>query len=421
MSEPNTSPLGDVAVLGEHFTAVVAQRATTLGSVIVDRVTSWEPQLEQRNITAAQWLQWAPLARAAVLCANPSSAVVAASMLTDALSLTIFAASRKMPMKMENVFREGTSQAFLASIAPSSRATVASRVKALVAGVQDAAAAPTPATAGPNAADADTDEGLEAVEPLLLDRSTTTPEELIAADLTTPAATQALAALALVRTQVKAIDPAALRSEPRLRGRGRAVPYGDVEVIALLAAATTARSLKRRIAVSAAICLGVGAGIAGEGAARLKGADVYAHHAETFGPAVRLEGRLVPLHIAFAAHVLAAAAYAGPAGWLLGGGPSRRNRYNELSIGLGNTDPHLVRMTSARMCATWLAMNAVRGVPLGDLLGAGGWTTTASLDLVLPYLPRTTPGGLALLAGTSNPTPTFTLASAATPTAQVSA
>ena len=399
MSEQTTTPgVRDVAVLGEHFVAVATARAAVLGPAITERVASWEPQLEQRGISGREWEQWAPLVRAAVLCANPSNTDVAGSLAGDALSLTKFAASRKMPMKMENIFRQGTAAAFLTAVTPSSRATVTSRVNALVAGVTAAAAQPTPTPETP--AEQDTDVQGPVLEPLLLDRGLPTPSDLITAGLTSPAAAEVLHALGLVRARVRAIEPTALRSEPRFRGRGRAVPYGDVEVVALLAAASSSRSSKGRRTLPAAICLGVGAGVAGEAAANLKGRDVFSHHDDIDGPAVAVAGRVVPLHIAFAGAVLTAAEVAGAEGFVLGG-RGGRNRFAELAASLAKLDPHLVRMNTGRLTATWLAMHATRGVPLGDLLAAGGWNSAAPLDHVLPYLPRQTPTGLALLTGTT--------------------
>lgn len=434
MSEqPNTTPTGDTAALGEHFAAIATDRAKALGPVIANRVATWEPVYKQRSITEAQWATWAPVVRTAVLCANPSSEAVASQLATDALSLAVFASARKMPMKMTNVYRNGTAAAFLGTVTPSSRATVASRVNALVAGVTAAAAAPTPTTPTTDAATgtgsdapanpANPFEGsdetvLDSVAPLLMDRRPPTRRELIDAGLTSAAAAEALAALSVVRARVKAVEPAALYAEPRTAGRGRAVPYGDVEVVSMLSAAGTARTLKRRLAVQAAICLGVGAGIVGVAASTVRGADVSAEHDATGGPAVRVGERIVPLHVAFTGPVLAAAELFGPDGYVLGGGrgDDRRNRHNDLAAGLGELDPHLVRMNSARLSATWLTMNITRGVPLGDLLAAGGWATTAPLDNVLPYLPRTTTDGLALLTGTHP-----TTAATAVATAQVSA
>lgn len=348
MSEPSTTPgVGDAAVLGEHLAAVVSARAVALGPAIAERVATWEPQLEQRGIRPQDWEQWAPLVRAGVLCANPSNTDVAGHLAGDALSLTKFAAGRKMPMRMENIFRQGTGEAFLSTVTSSSRATVISRVRALVAGVTAAATQPTP-TAAPTRDDQDSDPEGSVLEPLLLDREAPTSAEL--------------------------------------------------------AAAGTARSTKGRRTLPAAICLGVGAGVAGESAANLKGSDVFSHHTDTGGPAVSVGARVVPLHVAFADPVLVAAKAAGPDGFVLGG-RGGRNRYPELAVSLAKLDPHLVRMNAGRLTATWLAMHATRGVPLGDLLAAGGWTSPAPLDLVLPYLPpTTTTTGLALLTGTGEGT-----------------
>jgi hypothetical protein len=262
------------------------------------------------------------------------------------------------------------------------------------------------------------------VEPLLLDAPAPAAGTLRRLQLSGPAAADALAALAAVRTRVLQVEPTALRREERFRGRGRSVPYGDIEVVALLAAAATQRSTKRRLHTTAAICLGVGAGVTGELAASVRGSDlVPLPDAGEGALAVAVNGQLRPVHAAFAGPLLAAAAAAGPRGWLVGGNGARRARMGELSSGLANSDARLVRLNSTRLGATWLAMHAVRGVPLGDLLAAAGHTTAEPLTLVLPYLPPTTAVGRNLLTGTgaapaaqiTTAAPTVTAASSAVP------
>ncbi len=315
-----------------------------------------------------------------------------------------FAATRRMPLRAPLVFRASTAEAYLATTTGSSRATVASRVNALVTAVTAALDGdPAAPEAGPAQAPADAHgvHALEArgeAEPLLLDAPAAAPATLRRLQLTGPAAADALAALAAVRARILTIEPSALRREDRFRGKGRSVPYGDVEVVAMLAAAATQRSTKRRLHVSAALCLGLGAGITGESASAVRGRDLVPLRdaseptAGTDAVAVIVDGRLRPVHAAFVAPLHAAAAAAGPDGWLVGGTGARRTRIAELAAGLANTDPRLVRLNSTRLAATWLAMHAVRGVPVADLLAAAGHTTADPLTLVLPYLPRTSAG-----------------------------
>ena len=399
--EPAEVLAADAAVLGKEFAATVCVYTRTLSPAVLERVTSWEPQLLQRGLTATKWKQFAPLVRAAVLCAQPSSEDVAGDLLTDALSVTAYAAGRRIPLRPEFVFRETTTGAYLATVTPSSRPTVKSRLKALVAGVTRAATEQDEQPEPETKADGDT---TGSVEPLLLDRPAPGPRQLLAVGLAGPAAAEVLAALAVVRARVRAVEPAALRREP-----------GSAAVAAPFPTATSRSSRCSPLPPPSArpsagwrlprpSASGSVPGVVGEAAANLKGGDVVRVEPTASDPVrgvlVRVGDRLVPLHSAFAAPVLAAAEHAGPTGWLLGGGPSRRNRLGDLAAGLANTDAHLVRLNSSRLAATWLAMHASRGVPLGDLITAAGWTSAAPLDQVLPYLPRTTTTGRAQLAGT---------------------
>jgi hypothetical protein len=376
-------------------------RTAALPRAVSSKLAAWAPQLEQRALSQRDWDAWSPLVRAAVVCAAPRNASVASDLLGTAVSLMAFAHKRRMPLRAELVFRASTGDAFLATLTSTSVPTVASRVRSLVAGVEQALADPAPQPAGQNAGEAtETLQESGELEPLLLDVSAPTARELTQAGLAGPAAAQVLRALAAVRSRVLAVEPAALLRQEPFRGRGRSVPYGDREVVALLATAGAQRSTKRRIHAAAAICLGVGAGITGEAAARVRGTDVRSDRTDAGQLVlVGVEGRQVPLHAAFAGPVLFAASVAGD-GWVLGGGPAgRADRMSQLAAGLEGADAHLVRMNSARLRATWLAMHATLGVPLGDLVDAAGWSSAEPLTAVLPYLPRSTPTGLTALAG----------------------
>jgi hypothetical protein len=395
MTEPDSPP-------ADSLLGAAQSRAAALPASVSAKLSAWAPQLEQRVLTQRDWDAWAPLVRAAVTCAAPRNASVASDLLGTAVSLMAFARRRRIPLHADKVFRATTGTAFLATVTSTSRPTVASRVNTLTSAVTAALADPDPQPPQATVPDDMTTPSPGELEPLLLDVSAPTTRELTHAGLTGPAAAAALAALAAVRSMVLAAEPAALLVQERFRGRGRSVPYGDWEVVALLATAATQRSAKRRIHAAAAICLGVGAGVTGEAAARVRGTDVRtARTAAGTLVLVGVQGREVPLHAAFAGPVLTAATIAGDA-WVLGGGPAgRANRTCELAAGLERADAHQVRMNAARLRATWLAMHATLGVPLGDLLAAAGWSSAEPLTAVLAYLPRNTAAGLCALAGLS--------------------
>ncbi|MEZ0579139.1 hypothetical protein [Nocardioides sp. MH1] len=402
---------GDLEALEATTGARVRAAHAELTPAVAAKVASWAPNLTERSLSSRQWAAWAPLVRAAVTLTRPPTPTAAAALLGDALSLVAHAAARRTPLRLEFVFRDTTAAAYLTYVNPASAATIRGRLTTLVAAVadptrhdpgpEDAAlrdAAPPSATSTSTSTTIVTGT-VVVTEPLLLDR----PIDLAAvttAGLDTPAGRVALEVLRSIRGQVRVVEPTAFTPTDRPRGRGRAVPYGDVEVTALLAAAASLRTTKRRLHTAAALCLGLGAGITGEPAARLRGSDI---HTDADGVVVvTLDGRVVPVHAAFAPAVVAAAAAAGPGGWVIGGGTVRRTRMGDLAEGLATRDPHLVRLNSTRLTATWLCLHLTAGIPLRDLLEAGGWTSAEPLTAVLPYLPATT-AGRRLLAGAANP------------------
>src|SRR5680860_560518 len=106
-------------------------RAAALPAAVSAKLAAWTPQLEQRDLPNRQWAAWAPLVRAAVVCAAPGNASVASDLLGTAVSLMVFAHRRRMPLRAELVFRASTGDAFLATVTSTSRPTVASRVRTL--------------------------------------------------------------------------------------------------------------------------------------------------------------------------------------------------------------------------------------------------------------------------------------------------
>lgn len=387
-----------VADYAPELAAYAAAVAASLPATIASRLTAWQPQLVQRNIPPAQWRRFEPLVRAAATCAAPSSEPVAGEMLSVALGLTAFAATRRMPLRADVVFRATTVEAWMRTLSAGTRHPYGSMANALVAGVTAAlSGAPAPAPAARAEGEPQDRTDPDPAEPLLLDAPAPAPEALARLALTGTAAVEALAALALVRARVLEMEPAALRAEPRTRGRGKAIPYGDVEVVALLAAAAAQRVAKRRIHAAAAICLGVGAGVVGTDAASVRATDVLeVVTAAGAAVAVRAGARVVPVHAAFVPGLRRAAAAAGADGFLVGGRGDRLKRIGAVYTGVAASDPSLPRLNSARLQSTWVAMQATRGVPFADLLAASGWSSTEPLDTLLPLLPRTAAGAAAL-------------------------
>lgn len=391
--------LAHAAAVAEPVASMAAYRLTQLDQTVVERLASWTPQLKQRGVSTKQWAQWEATVRVAVVCARPSNETVAGAMLGTALGLVQFAVTqRRTPLRADFIFRATTTDVYLKSLPVGTQHVVGSHLRFLVAGIASALSEPVPdpAAAAPaeNAADGET-----TVEPLLLNGEAPTLQELTRLGMASQPAREFFTVLADVRARVLEVEPRALRREERFAGRGRSIPYGDVEVVALLAAASAQRTNKGRTYATAAICLGLGAGVSGEDAASLKGADIVAHDPSIGGPAVRTRHGLVALHTAFAAPVLAAAQAAGPTGWVLGGGQARVNRVARICSALSTSNPHLVRVNSARLAATWFAVHLTRGVPVGQLLAAQGYVSSAALDSILQYLPQQTARGNALLGG----------------------
>lgn len=343
------------------------------------------------------------------MCAEPSSIKVAKDMFSTALSLTLHARSRRMPLLAERVFHPSTADAWLATISEASRHPRGSHCRALSAGIDAALDGRLPTRAVSGSADTGDDlgeaaEGATTLAPLLMTASAPSRQTISAAGLDSAAGRDLMATLHLIRAQVLSVEPHAMRVEERAAGKGRAVPYGDVEVAALLAAAATQRSTKRRLHVGAAVALGLGAGVTGERASAVRGTDIT--HRDGILTVATSKGTAI-VHDAFADTLTTAAGHAAH-GWVLGGGNGRVLRMSQLAVGLAGTDPRLVRLNSARLWATWLAVHATRGVPLRDLLTASGLTSTTAFDQVMPYLPPTTARGAVLLAGRTGDEPAST-------------
>lgn len=380
-------------------------RTADLTETVAARIATWNPDLTQRKTTPKQWRAAQPLVRVAVALASPGSEATAGPLLTTAAGITLWAAAEHIPLRLDAIHRDTTRARYLRTVTKNSRATINSHLNTLGAGITTAhitepPGAPTPSP-DENAATAGGEESAAECEPLMLDGAIR-PKQVLYAELNNPAGADYLAAAAAVRARVLLIEPGVLRTQTRVAGRGRSVPYGDVELAALLAAATTVRSTKQRANLTALLALGLGAGLVGAEATIRCGRDIIDHPASTpQAPivAVNTSHGPVPVHAAFVPHLRRAAARAGEAGYLTGGGTNRRNRASELATSLGNANPHLVRLSSTRLAATWRAVHLVRGVPTADILALSGLTSAAALDDLLAYLPAGTHLATARLAG----------------------
>lgn len=164
-------------------------------------------------------------------------------------------------------------------------------------------------------------------------------------------------------------------------------PYSATEQATLLDRAAKLPNRKRRRHVSALLVLGIGAGAFPGEAAGVRPADITP--TEDGARVVLGDGddtRVVTVPAPYGALLVQLAAEASGAGdtWLVGGGPSRRNRanylYSDLSAAWG------IEVNSFRLRATFLLSLASRPHTLVELLDASGLKGLDAFEDLLPHL-----------------------------------
>jgi integrase len=163
-------------------------------------------------------------------------------------------------------------------------------------------------------------------------------------------------------------------------------PYSQREVAAWLGLADAQGTEERRMHAQALVCLGAGAGICGGDLRAVTGADVTCTHG---GVAVTVGGaraRSVPVLAAYAARLVASAAFAGTGPVIGGVDPARRNVTTPLIDSLAG-GAELGRLDTGRLRATWLAEVAGR-IGLKAFMDAAGIVCSQRLGDLVAGLPE---------------------------------
>lgn len=379
---PSKAPKSTTAIT--VLTAVTDDEAAADKAALLARALAYEPKLDQRGLSQAQWDKYAPVLRARAAAGADNLSQVRA-MLGNALTLLAWALANRVPLTddLDKLWLDTTQGRFLKHLegegtSKSSLATVRMHLRRMAEA--DSAAIDT-------AAETALDEEIEESGFTVLDSRDAV--EVDGFGLTDAEVYWAL--LALIGEQVRVALPGATTPRSQTPGRDTVVPYGAAEVSRLMRAVLAVRVATTRRALRAEFALGLGAGLEGMSLALAKPEDVHPG-----GTVVDVRGsndkviRTAPVLSPFSSMLVALAQEAGDAR-LLGGdnstGKARRNRPATLAARLRARDPHAVRLDTTRLKATWVVLHLACGTPLPTLLPLAGLTTAAGLDSLLPYVP----------------------------------
>ena len=190
-------------------------------------------------------------------------------------------------------------------------------------------------------------------------------------------------------------------------------PYTPAECAALVRVARAQPTAAKRRALSAAVALGLGAGLDGRDQRLVTRSDVTTIDVDgTEGLVVQVRGsrpRTVVVRAAYVPLLVEACALhteeGRDAGELLHGRhPGRASTVAAVSAAAVTASGPGVEVSAARMRTTWLLAVMCSPVPLSVLLAAAGLTTARTLTELLPYCPAPDPADVArILAAADNP------------------
>jgi integrase len=238
--------------------------------------------------------------------------------------------------------------------------------------------------------------GLDARAEVLLHPSVIERAAVIGAVDASPAARRTLRTN-LRYLAARVVPELAYRPAPLSREHAKA-PYTPAELADYLALADAQPTVARRMRLSALICLGAGAGLAGADLRAVRGRDVHRCCGGLIVEVTGRRGRRVPVRTEFHSRLEAAAGFAGPA--LLTGGvdQARRNLTTPLVSAIaGGAD--LPRLDVGRLRASWLTRCA-EDLGLAGFMHAAGIVCSQRLgDLIANLGPVDEATMVALLGG----------------------
>lgn len=181
-------------------------------------------------------------------------------------------------------------------------------------------------------------------------------------------------------------------------------PYSPAECAALVRIARAQPTTAKRRALSAAVALGLGAGLDGRDQRLVTRSDVITIDVDGApGLAVQVRGsrpRTVVMRAAYVPLLVDACALHTDEGraaedLLHGRNPDRSSTVAAVSAAGVTASGPGVEMSAARMRTTWLLAVMCAPVPLSVLLAAAGLTTARTLTELLPYCPAPDPADVA--------------------------
>ena len=178
------------------------------------------------------------------------------------------------------------------------------------------------------------------------------------------------------------------RPEP-MPARLPAPPYSEAELAALRGDATGQSTSGRRRKAQALIVLGVGAGLDGRWARKVRGTDVVRIG---WGVGVKVGApspRVAPVLAAYEEEIVRLAEEAGDE-YLVGGTTTHKNRTNEIAARFEDGHNH-PKLSSPRLRSTWIVTHLTLGTRLPELLAAAGTTRIETFDALLRYVPEMDP------------------------------
>jgi hypothetical protein len=178
------------------------------------------------------------------------------------------------------------------------------------------------------------------------------------------------------------------RPEP-MPARLPAPPYSETELAALIGDTIRQSTAGRRRKAQALIVLGVGAGLDGRWARKVRGIDVVRLG---WGVGVKVGApspRVVPVLAAYEEEIVRLTEQAGDE-YLVGGRTTHRNRTNEIAARFEEGHNH-PKLSSPRLRSTWIVTHLTLGTRLPELLAAAGTTRIETFDALLRYVPEMDP------------------------------
>ena len=197
---------------------------------------------------------------------------------------------------------------------------------------------------------------------------------------------------ATYRSVLRSVAPKLTKHAPwaappvRLHRRQLAAPYSAAELASVIADAAQQPTATRRRGARALLALGLGAGLDGRWAARVRAIDVARRSGAVFIEVGEPAPRLVAVRAEYEEAVVELAASAGEE-FLFGGRSESQNRTGHLAASLIVPTGH-PPLSPPRLRSTWLLAHLEAGTRVPELCQAAGLQGTAAFGELLGFASR---------------------------------